>query len=165
MALSTGGKSEGFLRRMRPELPEVSFVQAGDFFSFSLKEAAKRGFREILYACFFGKLVKMAQGHACTHATKSRIDFALLAGWCGALGMGRENLCGVRRANTAREALGLIKADPRRDNILRDIAGRAIGCAGGFAGASPLLSYYLFDFEGSLLSVVEGKGQAQEIAD
>jgi cobalt-precorrin-5B (C1)-methyltransferase len=151
VCLSTGGKSETFLRGLRPDLPELSFVQVADFFSFSLKEAGDRGFREILYACFFGKLIKMAQGHAYTHAKASRIDFDLLAEWCGIYEVGAARLQRIREANTAREALGYIQAEPGAGQILMHVAGLALRHGREFAGAAPDLTLFLFDVDGALL--------------
>lgn len=159
IALSTGGRSEGYLKRVKPELPEIAFVQVADFFSFSLKEAARRGFREILYACFFGKLVKMAQGHPYTHANGSRIDFALLAEWCSGFEIRKQSLEGIGCANTAREALEIIQTEPRGEEILAHVAGRALQNGRGFAGPSPRLVIYLFGMEGGLLYRGEEEGE------
>ena len=152
IALSTGGKSERFLKERRPDLSELSLVQVADFFSFSLKEANKRGFKDILYSCFFGKLVKMAQGNPYTHARKSEIDFKALSDWCLAGGMNKDEAVKITGANTAREALGLISEDDCKDAIIMDIMEKALLAARGFAGARPEISFYLFDFDGSLLA-------------
>lgn len=160
VALSTGGRSEGFLRRLQPWIPEVSWIQVGDFFAFSLKEAARREFGDIFYACFFGKLVKMAQGHPNTHARKSEIDFPLLSQWCVSLGMDKEKGLRVSGANTAREALGLIEEEPRRERILAGVLEKAISSARSFAGPLPGIHYFLFDFEGELLSTATDEGAA-----
>jgi cobalt-precorrin-5B (C1)-methyltransferase len=151
VALSTGRRSEKLLMEKRPDIPEFAFIQVADFFSFSLNEAAKRGFHDILYACFFAKLIKMAQGHPYTHAKKSRIDFNLLSQWAISIGMNEEKAHRVARANTARETLGIILKDPKGKEILQSVAKRAIESARGFAGRSPNLTYYLFDFDGRLL--------------
>jgi cobalt-precorrin-5B (C1)-methyltransferase len=161
IALSTGGRSEGFLKRLFPEVPGVCFIQVGDFFSFSLKQAVKRGFEDILYACFFGKLVKMAQGHPYTHARKSRIDFDLLASWCQSLGIEEKKVMSVAKANTAREALGVIIEDAHGEEILRSIVKKAAISARKFAGSSPDLTYYLFDFGGDLLAGHRDEGVRQ----
>ena len=151
IALTTGGRSERFLKEKIPTLPEVAFVQVADFFSFSLKEAAGKGFTDILYACFFGKLVKMAQGHPYTHARKCEIDFDLFAHWCLSLGMKQERISNVARANTAREALSIILDDPHGEGVMNEILNRALVSARGFAGPFPNIAYYLFDFGGGLL--------------
>jgi cobalt-precorrin-5B (C1)-methyltransferase len=161
IGLSTGGKSEGYLRALRPDLPEVAFVQSGDFFSFSLKNATKRRFGEILYAAFFGKMVKMAQGHGQTHAAGSAIDFEMLSSWCADFGMKTAAIRGVRNANTAREVLGIIRGEVRGTEILQHITGRALLSGRRFAGASPKLCFYLFDFEGNLLSMAGSQGNAK----
>jgi cobalt-precorrin-5B (C1)-methyltransferase len=165
VALSTGGKSEGYLRALRPDLPGPAFIQAGDFFSFSLRNAAKRGFGRILYAAFFGKMVKMAQGTGQTHAARSTIDFALLASWCDSFGIEPGALRGVRKANTAREALGLIRDEGWGKEILRDITDRALLSGRRFAGAKPDLTFYLFDFEGTLLSTARDQGYGAWIGE
>jgi cobalt-precorrin-5B (C1)-methyltransferase len=151
VALATGGKSERLLRGLMPDLPDATWIQVGDFFAFSLKEAAKRGFEAILYACFFGKLVKMAQGHPHTHARKGRIDFEELASWCTAGGLSREDAAAVRRANTSREALGIIRKDPAARRMLGDAVTRAMGVARGFLGPGIVVAFYLFDFDETLL--------------
>jgi cobalt-precorrin-5B (C1)-methyltransferase len=151
IALTTGGRSERFLKEKLPTLPEIVFVQVADFFSFSLKEAAEKEFTDILYTCFFGKLVKMAQGFPYTHARKCEIDFHLLAHWCLSLKMKETSTKHVARANTAREALGIILDDSHGEGIVNEILYRALISARGFAGPLPDITYYLFDFGGALL--------------
>ncbi len=159
IGLATGGKSERFLREKYPELPDISFIQVGDFFSFSLKEASKRSFRKILYSCFFGKLIKMAQGHLYTHARSSEIDFEKLSDWCRATGMVREVTNSIRNANTARESLGFILEDDNNGEVIMDIIKRALSWARRFAGTGPILKINLFDFEGDLLGEMTDKGE------
>lgn len=151
VALTTGGRSERFLKELLPGFPETAFIQVADFFSFSFKEASERGFNPIFYSCFFGKLVKMAQGFPYTHARKSRIDFDLLASWSFLKGMGKEKTEAVRGANTAREALSIIKEAACGDEIIRYVLEMALISARGFAGPLPDITYYLFDFGGRLL--------------
>lgn len=158
IALATGAKSERFLKEQRPNLPDISFIQVADFFSLSLKEANKRGFKEILYSCFFGKLIKMAQGYPYTHARRSEIDFNELSDWCMVIGMDRDRANRIRKANTAREALGLILEDNNRDAVIRDITKKALFSARRFAGSGPEISFYLFDFEGSVLANLTDTG-------
>jgi len=146
-----------------PQLPEVSFIQVADFFSFSLKEAVRRRFHDILYACFFGKIIKMAQGHPNTHARKSQIDFSLLARWCTSLGMERGKVQAVIQANTGREARGIIRGDLHGKEILDDIVKRAMISARRYAGPSPNITYTLFDFEGDLLATQTDKGETSDI--
>ncbi len=158
VALATGGRSERLLRELRPDLTDPACIQVGDFFAFSLREASKRGFKSILYACFFGKLIKMAQGHPYTHARKSRIDFAVLASWCGRAGLDRESVQAVSLANTSREALEIIRRDKAGYLVLEHALNRASENARRIAGPGPELAFYLFDFDESLLAT--GKNSA-----
>ena len=125
IALSTGGKSEGFLKKQHPELPEYAFIQVADFFAFSLQEAVRRGFKDILYSCFFGKIIKMAQGNAYTHARESTIDFDLLAQWCGECTMKEEDTLRIKEANTGREVREIIRRDIHGEIIFKGIVNRA----------------------------------------
>ena len=162
IALTTGGRSERFLKEHQPDLPDVAFIQVADFFAFSIKEAVKKGFDRILYSCFFGKLVKMAQGHPYTHARTSRIDFDALASWGLSLGMGKEAADAVIKSNTAREALIYIREEACGKAIIRYIMKKALISARGFAGTDPDIIYYLFDFGGDLLSTGRKKGKGGE---
>lgn len=152
VALATGGKSERLLRELRPDLPEPAWIQVADFFAFSLKQASMRGFESILYACFFGKLIKMAQGHPYTHARKSRIDFSVLASWCDLTGLGREIVQAVGLANTSREALEIIREDKAAPLLLEQALARAADMAGRVVGPGIEVAFYLFDFDETLLA-------------
>jgi cobalt-precorrin-5B (C1)-methyltransferase len=159
IALTTGGKSETFLRKELPTLEDLTAIQVADFFAFSLRAAVKRRFRDISYACFFGKLVKMAQGHAYTHAGYSRIDFSLLSAWCGALGIGPSAEQAIQQANTAREAREIIRESKVGPTVFKDIVTRAVTTARRFAGPKPHLTFYLFDFDGELLCRQQDAGR------
>ncbi|MEF8823944.1 MAG: cobalt-precorrin-5B (C(1))-methyltransferase [Desulfohalobiaceae bacterium] len=151
IALSTGGRSERLLAAHLPDLPEHGFVQIADFFAFSLEQAVARDFRVISLSVFWGKLVKMAQGHSYTHAKVSRIDFSLLADWCLQAGVDDSLAREVEQANTARHALQILDQSPYRDGVVADVARRAREQAEAFAGENAAIAYYVFDFDGGLL--------------
>jgi cobalt-precorrin-5B (C1)-methyltransferase len=145
IALSTGGKSEKFLKNYEP-LPEQAFIQIADFFAFSLKEAMCRAFARIVIACFFGKLVKMAQGFEYTHARESRISFDTLADWC--LEFGMKDVNRIRNANTAREVFDMIIGSVNPGPVFAGITSKALDVACRFAGKDQSVSFYLFDMSG-----------------
>ncbi len=151
VVLSTGGRSERFAKKIFKELNEVCFIQVADFFGFSLREAKKRGFRHIIYSCFFGKLVKIAQGHEYTHAKASRIDFEMLSNWCALFGISNESLQQIKHANTASQALEIIMKEKRADEIISFIIKKAIFHARRFCGSNPDITFCLFDMKGKLL--------------
>lgn len=150
-ALSTGGRTEGLLAADLPHLPPTAFVQFADFFALALREAAARGFAALTVGCYFGKLVKMAQGFEYTHARDTRTDFARLARWFARAGVAPERAREVERANTARHALEIAWADPARDAMLAHVADRALASARAFAGPGPALEYLVYAFDGAPL--------------
>ncbi|RLA95005.1 MAG: cobalt-precorrin-6A synthase [Deltaproteobacteria bacterium] len=156
VVLSTGGRSERFVRRILKDLPEIAFIQIADFFAFSLKEASRRGFSRISISCFFGKLLKMAQGHPCTHSKNSSIDFKRLSRWCAEKGMGSDLVKRIEGANTAREALEWIMSDANADRIIQAVVEEALKTVDSFIGQKSRVSYYLFSTEGELLSEAHG---------
>lgn len=132
LCLSTGRRSERFLLALYPHLPPQAAVQAADFAEFSLQEAGKRPFRHLAWGCFFGKLVKLAQGNASTHAHDAALDFDLLARWCAGPGIPAARLARCVTAGHALEMLLGVGA-PGLDAV-REVALRASRTARAFAG-------------------------------
>ena len=164
ICLSTGRKSGKYLRMCYPALPLISeeiFVEVGDFFAFSLKEVRARKFEQVFYGCFFGKLIKMAQGFESTHAKYGKIDFDLLARWIKEQGVSKAKAELARRANTARQVLEIILEDPAGPGVLSCITRKAIASARRFLGPGPKLIFHLFDMDGRLL-VKEGEERMKE---
>jgi cobalt-precorrin-5B (C1)-methyltransferase len=155
VAFATGRRSEELLMGVRPELAEHVFIQAADQFVFSLKEASQRGFDQIIYGCFFGKLVKMAQGFADTHARSGSLDFPLLAEWCREAGVDADRTEVIATANTARQVLGILDRDEAGNQALRRILDEALDRAraavGAGAGSGPEVFIYVFDFQDRIL--------------
>ena len=154
ICLSTGRKSGKYLRMCYPALPLISeeiFVEVGDFFAFSLKEVRARKFEQVFYGCFFGKLIKMAQGFESTHAKYGKIDFDLLARWIKEQGVSKAKAELARRANTARQVLEIILEDPVGPGVLTCITRKAIASARRFLGPGPKLIFHLFEMDGRLL--------------
>ncbi len=150
-ALSTGGRSERLVSGYLPNLPGYGYIQIADFFAFSLELAAARGFYTVYLSLFFGKLVKMAQGFAYTHAGSSRTDFDLLAQWCRKHGADQELARAIGRANTGRHALEMLKQSSVLQPCLQGICSRARERALGFSGGKLEVLCFLFDFDGELL--------------
>lgn len=155
IVLSTGGKSERFARRLLNDWPEEAFIQIADFFAFALEEARLKGFERVVLSLFFGKAVKMAEGHPYTHAHTVPLDLAPLAGQARAAGYPPAFCTELAGANTAREALDLLLAN-RADDLIRTIALGVLGQSSRIIGNSMTVRVFLFDYEGSLLLDLEG---------
>jgi cobalt-precorrin-5B (C1)-methyltransferase len=106
LVLATGGRTEKAARRMLPELPEVCFVEVGDFTGAALRRATDDGLREVVFVGMAGKLTKLASGVLMTHYTKSRVDTSVLVDITREVGA-HDLVDAVAAANTARHAYEL----------------------------------------------------------
>jgi cobalt-precorrin-5B (C1)-methyltransferase len=149
VVLTTGRRSERFAQTVMPDLPQIAFIQIGDFFKTSLVTAAEKGFAVITLAVLFGKAVKMAQGFAHTHAAKSDLSLTALSDWAMAAAGDREFSLRLSLANTAREALSMITES--HPDMIADVGRRMIQSAYGFASADVALQGMIFDYAGKLL--------------
>ena len=144
LCLTTGRRSERLLMERYPLLPERCFVQVADFAQFSLHAAGAMDFERIVWGCFFGKLVKLAQGHAYTHAKDSTLDMKALAQQATAANA----TCAseVARCITAAHALELLLADAAGSRVLELVARQAMQTAQNFAGQP--VGLHLFHTDG-----------------
>ena len=149
--LTTGGRSERFLRQALPQTSETACVQVADFFSFSMREVGRRGFNSVLWGVFFGKLVKQAQGHRYTHARSSELDLTILAKWCAQCGFTPQICQEVVGANTAMQVLELLTPLPESSNLFALLTDKAAAFARLFCGREVRVGYLLFDFTGQVL--------------
>lgn len=113
VVLTTGGRTEQFTMKERPDLPPACFVQMGDFLRYALDEAVAQGLRQVVIGGMVGKLTKIAQGETITHANRAEVDTELLAQLAASLGAPPADCAAIAAAETARfaaermEALGL----------------------------------------------------------
>ena len=144
LCLTTGRRSERLLMERYPQLPERCFVQVADFAQFSLYAAGAMDFERIVWGCFFGKLVKLAQGHAYTHAKDSTLDMQTLAQQA----KDANATCAheVARCITAAHALELLLADAAGPHVLELVAQQAMQTAQNFAGRA--VGLHLFHTDG-----------------
>jgi cobalt-precorrin-5B (C1)-methyltransferase len=116
LVLATGGRTERGAMALLPELPEVAFVEVGDFTGAALRRAVEHGLAEVVFVGMIGKLTKLAAGILMTHYTRSKVDTGLLAEITAAHGGRPEDVAEIRGAPTARrayeiwEAGGLLRA-------------------------------------------------------
>jgi cobalt-precorrin-5B (C1)-methyltransferase len=153
VALTTGRRSERLLQERLSHVPDVCLIQAADFYAHALRAAAVRGFSDVVWAVFPGKLVKQAQGFANTHARKAELDFALLSDWAREAGADAGTVAAVAHANTAAQALALVfeGAAAVAGALVELLAGRARAAAQDYAGASMNVRYVVFDLAGACL--------------
>lgn len=155
VVLSTGGKSERLAMGVLKDWPEDAFIQIADFFAFALDQVRQGGFQGLVLSVFFGKAIKISQGHPYTHAHSVPLDLRPLAGQAGTAGYTEAFCRALAGANTAREALDLLLANGARD-LVRNVAMEVLAQSSRIVGDSMALRLFLFDYEGSLLLDMEG---------
>ena len=97
-----GGRGERFARRFI-SLPDIGYVQIGNFFGLALERACQAGVKQITLASMIGKLAKFAAGQASVHSKQSEQDFQFLARLASDAGAGENVAQRIRHANTAQE--------------------------------------------------------------
>lgn len=143
-ALTTGRRSERLFLERNPEVPEVCCIQAADHFAHALREAKAKDFSRAVWAVFFGKLVKQAQGLEYTHAREAATDFALLAKLAGEAGADAETRAALAGANTAAHALELVGDAGVRTRLVALLVECAKKAAANFAPGLDVC-YQVFD--------------------
>jgi cobalt-precorrin-5B (C1)-methyltransferase len=78
LVLCTGGRTERGAMALLPDLPEVCFVEVGDFTGAALRQAVSHDLDRVVFVGMAGKLTKLAQGILMTHYTRSKVDTGLL---------------------------------------------------------------------------------------
>ena len=107
VVLTTGGRTERAAMKLLPGLPEVCFVEVGDFTGAALRRAVADGVPSVAFVGMAGKLAKLAAGVLMTHWTKSKVDTELLAEVTAEAGGDEATVAQVREANSARHAYEL----------------------------------------------------------
>jgi cobalt-precorrin-5B (C1)-methyltransferase len=107
LVLATGGRTEMAAMRLLPDLPEVCFVEVGDFTGAAIRRAVVAGLPDVVFVGMVGKLTKLAAGVLMTHYTRSAIDRDLLSRITADVGGSVDLVEQVREANTARHAYQL----------------------------------------------------------
>lgn len=114
---ATGSSSEDAVRA-RHDLPEIAFLDMGDFAGGLLKYLRAHPVERLTLAGGFAKFLKLAQGAMDLHSARSQVDFAALAALLEAAGASSDLVALAQRANTAKEVLDRAQAEGI------DIAGR-----------------------------------------
>jgi len=147
--LTTGRRSERFSQILWPDFAEEVFIQIGDFFKQSLELAARKKFRRLTLAVFFGKALKMAQGVPHTHAAKSALTLDTLSKWALELTGNRIFSQEIMAANTARHAFDIIQ--PQYPEVIAHVGRQIVNSARMFAGADLNIRSVIFDYKGQVV--------------
>jgi cobalt-precorrin-5B (C1)-methyltransferase len=148
LVLATGGRTERAAMRLLPDLPEVCFVEVGDFTGAAIREAVERGLTDVVFVGMVGKLAKLAAGVLMTHYTRSAVDRDLLAVLTAQAGGAPELAAEVAAANTARHAYELWDGAGLLHPAGRLLCARVAEVLGRFATGALHAEVAMVDFTG-----------------
>jgi cobalt-precorrin-5B (C1)-methyltransferase len=156
VVLCTGGRTEKGAMKLLPGLPEVCFVEVGDFTGAALRRAVEHGLARVVFAGMAGKLTKLAAGVLMTHYTRSKVSLALLEDVTVKAGGPKDLAERVANANTARHAAELWDEAGLLAAAGRELCGRAARVLSRFAAelavpegrTAPKIQVIMVDFTG-----------------
>ncbi len=79
LVASSGGRSEKFLKKEFPDLPDWAFVQYGNWIGKLLDSAEKNKIQDLTLVTMMGKAVKLAAGDMDTHSGKTEWNREVIA--------------------------------------------------------------------------------------
>ena len=155
VVLCTGGRTEKGAMKLLPHLPEVCFVEVGDFTGAALRKAAEHHLGQVVFVGMAGKLTKLAAGVLMTHYTRSKVDLALLEDITRAVGGPDDLAAQTGKANTARHAAELWDQAGLLPEAGRELCARAARVLSRFSAEiagpetePPQLRVIMVDFTG-----------------
>lgn len=149
IVLSTGSRSERFAQKLLG-LPEIAFVEMGEFTGYALKRCVQRRVKRVYLSGMIGKFSKVAQGHLMTHVAGNQVDPVYLSGLAAVCGAAPELQAQMASANTARHIQELAQSAGLTSFFDRVAAEAAKRCADHVQGALAV-KCLMFDFDGALL--------------
>jgi cobalt-precorrin-5B (C1)-methyltransferase len=155
VVLCTGGRTEKGAMKLLPHLPEVCFVEVGDFTGAALRKVAEHHLGQVVFVGMAGKLTKLAAGVLMTHYTRSKVDLALLEDITRAVGGPEDLAAQTGKANTARHAAELWDQAGLLPEAGRELCARAARVLSRFAAEAggpqtkpPQVRVIMVDFTG-----------------
>lgn len=108
IVISSGAKSERFIKAYYPDLPTQAFVHYGNFIGETLKIAAEEQIPHVTLGVMMGKAVKLAEGNLDTHSKKVTMNKEFIQDLARQTGCSEETLAAIGQMNLARELWDII---------------------------------------------------------
>ena len=158
LALTTGDRSERYLMKLRPDWPEIAFIQVGDHLGFGLRRAARLGAKQVTISGMIGKLSKIAQGRMHTHVSQGLIDIRFIASQAATLtpAPSPELMARLLQANTARHIQMMLRK-AGIPGLEQRIARLAAQQAANHIERRIPVEVFLWDIKGDLLAYARVK--------
>lgn len=159
VVLSTGGRSETYMRRLLPHLSEMAFVEMGEFTGAALQRGVEVGCVRVSLAGMIGKFSKLAMGHFMTHVAGNQVDVRFLASLALDVGASADIMREMETANTARHFQEIALANDL-GAVFDTLAGMVRTRSVDLVENRFVVDAYLFGFDGTLLGSAEGAPRA-----
>lgn len=111
LVFTTGGRSEKFAMELYSQLPEVAFIEMGDFAGFTMKHCKIMGIPKVSLVGMMGKFSKLANGSMMLHSAGSKVNFEFLVSIAQSCGASEQLLEKIFQANTANEVGEMMKQE------------------------------------------------------
>jgi cobalt-precorrin-5B (C1)-methyltransferase len=147
IVLSTGGRTDAAAQRLMPDLPQVCFIEVGDFTGIALRRAAANGVAATTFVGMAGKITKLAAGLMMTHYRRSRVDTELLAEVATMTGAPPDLVAAALETATARHFAEACLALPFTAP-LDELCRRAAAACTEFTSGAVAVDVIMVDFEG-----------------
>ncbi|WP_069472092.1 cobalt-precorrin-5B (C(1))-methyltransferase [Candidatus Marithrix sp. Canyon 246] len=157
VVLTTGGRTEKFVMRELPELPQGCFVQMGDFLRYALDTVVKQKIKNVIIGGMVGKLTKIAQGETITHAGRNPVNMELVASLAKQAGAPQDIVEAIKQAQTARFASEQMQQLGITDEFYKALAAKVISTLMGRYPEQFNLTILICDFEGNKINETYSK--------
>ncbi|GAA1776936.1 cobalt-precorrin-5B (C(1))-methyltransferase [Streptomonospora arabica] len=148
LVLCTGGRTEKGAMLRHPGLPQVCFVEVGDFTGAALRRAVEYGLARVSFVGMAGKLTKLASGVLMTHYTRSKVSTELLGDVTRRVGGGEDVAAEVDAANTGRHAYEIWERAGLLEAAGTELCRRVAGVLTRFTEGALEVDVAMVDFTG-----------------
>lgn len=149
IVLATGSRSEQHAMAALPEIPEVCFVEVGDFTGIALRRAASVGMQRAVFVGMTGKIAKLAAGVMMTHFHRSKVDNQLLREVAIACCASRRVVAAATETETARHFFETCMEEGALEPLRRLCEMAATACRAHVDGVLDV-EVRMVDFEGAV---------------
>jgi cobalt-precorrin-5B (C1)-methyltransferase len=157
VVLTTGGRTEKFVMRELPELPQGCFVQMGDFLRYALDTVIEQKIKNVIIGGMVGKLTKIAQGETITHAGRNPVNMELVASLAKQAGAPQDIVEAIKQAQTARFASEQMQQLGITDEFYKALAAKVISTLMERYPEQFNLRILICDFEGNKINETYSK--------
>lgn len=111
LVLHSGAKSEHILQERHPDLPNIAFIEYGNYVGEALKLADEKEIPHITIGIMLGKAVKLAEGHLDTHSRMATMNKDFIKEMMREAGCSENSLQLTDNLNMARDLISLLPSN------------------------------------------------------